>query len=54
MDRSDLEWVLAIHQHRSSAQAARALQLAPSVVTRRLAALEARLGVRLFQRTTRA
>ncbi len=48
-----MELVLAIHQHRSLAQAARALQLAPSVVTRRLAALEARLGVRLFQRTTR-
>ena len=48
-----MELVLAIRQHRSLAQAASALQLAPSVVTRRLATLEARLGLRLFQRTTR-
>src|SRR3990167_4485458 len=33
--------------------AAKALQLAPSAVTKRLAAVEARLGLRLFQRTTR-
>lgn len=33
--------------------AARALRIAPSAVTKRLAALEARLGLRLFQRTTR-
>jgi DNA-binding transcriptional LysR family regulator len=33
--------------------AARALRVAPSAVTKRLAALEARLGLRLFQRTTR-
>lgn len=53
LDRPDLELVLAIRQHGSLAQTARALQLAPSVVTRRLAALEDRLGLRLFQRTTR-
>jgi LysR family transcriptional activator of dmlA len=53
LDRSDLKLVRAIRQHQSLTQAARALQLAPSVVTRRLAALEARLGLRLFQRTTR-
>jgi DNA-binding transcriptional LysR family regulator len=33
--------------------AALALRVAPSAVTKRLAALEARLGLRLFQRTTR-
>lgn len=33
--------------------AARALHIAPSAVTKRLAALEAGLGLRLFQRTTR-
>ena len=53
MDRSDLELVLAVRHHGSLVTAARALRLAPSVVTKRLAALEARLGARLFQRTTR-
>jgi LysR family transcriptional activator of dmlA len=53
LDRPDLELVLAVRRHGSLVTAARALRLAPSVVTKRLAALEARLGVRLFQRTTR-
>lgn len=53
MDRPDLELVLAVRRHGSLVTAARALRVAPSVVTKRLAALEARLGVRLFQRTTR-
>lgn len=53
MDRPDLELVLAVRRHGSLVTAARALRLAPSVVTKRLAALEARLGSRLFQRTTR-
>ncbi len=53
MDRPDLELVLAVRQHGSLVKAARALQLAPPVVTKRLSALEAALGVRLFQRTTR-
>jgi DNA-binding transcriptional LysR family regulator len=53
LDRADLDLVLAVRQHGSLAQAARILQLAPSVVTKRLAALESRLGLRLFQRTTR-
>jgi DNA-binding transcriptional LysR family regulator len=53
LDRSDLELALAVRQHGSLIQAARALQLAPPVVTKRLSALEAHLGVRLFQRTTR-
>ncbi len=45
--------MLAVRNQGSLAQAARALQLAPSVVTKRLASLEAHLGMRLFQRTTR-
>lgn len=53
MDRSDLELVLAVRTHGSLAGAARSLNVAPPVVTKRLAALEARLGQRLFQRTTR-
>jgi len=53
LDRADLELVLAIRQHGSLAGAARALHLAAPVVTKRLAALEATLGLRLFQRTTR-
>ena len=36
------------------AAAARVLRIAPSAVTKRLAALEANLGLRLFQRTTRS
>jgi len=52
-DRHDLDLVLAIRQHGSLAGAARALHLAAPVVTKRLAALEAALGLRLFQRTTR-
>lgn len=53
MDRADLELVLAVRAHGNLAAAAAALQVVPSVVTKRLAALEARLGQRLFQRTTR-
>ena len=53
MDRSDLELVLAVRLHGSLVKAARALQLAPPVVTKRLSALESHVGVRLFQRTTR-
>ena len=53
MDRPDLELVIAVRQHGSLAAAAKVLQVAPSAVTKRLAALEAQLGLRLFQRTTR-
>ncbi|RYG13761.1 MAG: LysR family transcriptional regulator [Burkholderiales bacterium] len=53
MERADLELVIAIKQHASMAAAAKALRIAPSAVTKRLAALEGRLGLRLFQRTTR-
>jgi LysR family transcriptional activator of dmlA len=53
LDRPDLELVVAVKQHGSLVLAARAMRIAPSAVTKRLAALEARLGLRLFQRTTR-
>ncbi len=53
MDRSDLELVMAVRQHGSLVMTARALRVAPSAITKRLAALEAELGLRLFQRTTR-
>ncbi len=53
MERSDLTLVLAVRDTGSLAAAARELDLTPSAVTKRLAALEASLGQRLFQRTTR-
>ncbi|MES2909774.1 MAG: LysR family transcriptional regulator [Pseudomonadota bacterium] len=53
MDRSDLELVLAIRDHGSLTAAALNLDIAAPAVTKRLAALEASLGQRLFQRTTR-
>ncbi|WP_296950596.1 LysR substrate-binding domain-containing protein [uncultured Massilia sp.] len=43
-----------IARHGSLAAAARALDLTPPAATKRLAALEARLGVRLLNRTTRS
>ncbi|MEJ5991870.1 LysR family transcriptional regulator [Ramlibacter sp. PS3R-8] len=53
LDRADLELLLAIRAHGSLAGAAAAADVVPSVITKRLAALEARLGLKLFQRTTR-
>ena len=53
LDRADLELLLAIRRHGSLAAAAAAANVVPSVITKRLAALEARLRLKLFQRTTR-
>ncbi|MDD0814246.1 LysR family transcriptional regulator [Curvibacter sp. HBC28] len=53
MERADLELVLAIRQHGSLTAAAKTLHVAPPAVTKRLAALESELKLRLFQRTTR-
>lgn len=53
LDRADLELLLAIREHGSLAGAAGAAHVVPSVITKRLAALEARVGLKLFQRTTR-
>lgn len=53
LDRGDLELLLAVRAHGSLAATAAAAGVVPSVMTKRLAALEARLGFALFQRTTR-
>lgn len=53
LDRADLQLLLAIREHGSLAGAAAGADVVPSVITKRLAALEARLGLKLFQRTTR-
>ena len=53
MERADLELVLAIRRHGSMVATAESMQLAPSAITKRLAQLEAAVGVLLFQRTTR-
>ncbi|MCB2254443.1 LysR family transcriptional regulator [Pseudomonas chlororaphis] len=49
----ELATLLALFEHGSFAAAGRALQRHPSVLSKRLAALEDRLGIRLVQRTTR-
>jgi DNA-binding transcriptional LysR family regulator len=55
MDRID-EWraFAAVERQRSFSQAARALRVSPQAVTRAVAGLEARIGVRLLNRTTRS
>lgn len=53
MDIQQLRTFVDVVHHGSFAAAARHLDLAPSVVTRSVAALERDLGVRLMQRTTR-
>lgn len=54
MDRFEaITAFVAVADHKGFAPAARSLRLSPSVVTRLVAGLEERLGVRLFQRTTR-
>jgi DNA-binding transcriptional LysR family regulator len=50
---ADLQLLMHIAESGSLAGAARALDLAPPAVTKRLAALEARLSLRLVQRNTR-
>jgi DNA-binding transcriptional LysR family regulator len=47
----DLRIFLAVHRARSHAGAARALRTAPTTVGRRLSAMEAAVGARLFTRT---
>jgi DNA-binding transcriptional LysR family regulator len=55
MDRVDSIAVFAkVAERGSFAEAARRLQRSPAAVTRAVAELEARLGVRLLNRTTRA
>ncbi|MCY1274876.1 HTH-type transcriptional regulator DmlR [compost metagenome] len=50
---SDLAFFQCINKHGSLAAAAQELGVTPPAVSKRLAALEARLGVRLLHRTTR-
>lgn len=52
-DRSDLAFFVTLARHSTLAAAARELGITPPAVSRRLAALERRLGVRLLHRTTR-
>jgi DNA-binding transcriptional LysR family regulator len=55
MDRIDeLAAFVAVSEERSFVAAARRLGRSPAALTRAVAALEARLGTRLFTRTTRA
>ena len=55
MDRFDaIEAFIAVAESRGFAPAARKLRLSTSAITRHVAALEERLGVRLLNRTTRA
>jgi LysR family transcriptional regulator, transcriptional activator for dmlA len=53
LDRADLDLLLAIREHGSLAGAASAAGVVSSVFSKRLAGLEGRLGLQLFQRTTR-
>jgi LysR family transcriptional regulator, transcriptional activator for dmlA len=53
MERADLELVLSIRDAGSLTAAAVQLGVAAPAVTKRLAALEAKLGAKLFYRTTR-
>src|SRR6202045_4152048 len=52
-DFNDLQFFAAVVVHRGFSAAARALGLPKSRVSRRVAVLEERLGVRLLDRTTR-
>lgn len=52
-DPVDLSFFVTLCQHSSLAAAAQALGVSAPAVSRRLAALESRLGVRLLNRTTR-
>ncbi len=55
MDRlREMEVFVAVAESGGFAKAARALQLSPPAITRAVAGLEARLGVRLLNRTTRS
>src|SRR5258705_5148255 len=50
----ELDAVLAVARHRNFSVAAADLEMSPSALSHAVAALEARLEVRLFNRTTRS
>lgn len=50
---SELEFFVLLAKHGSLSAAARAMDITPPAATKRLAAIEERLGVRLVNRTTR-
>jgi len=50
MDWNDLRYLLAIHRHGSLARAAKELKVTKATASRRLAALEKALGVRVVER----
>ncbi len=52
-DLNDLFYFAAVVEHQGFAPAARALNLPKSTLSRRVAGLEDRLGVRLIERSTR-
>lgn len=52
-DLNDLYYFAAVVEHQGFASAARALSVPKSTLSRRVAQLEARLGVRLLERSTR-
>jgi DNA-binding transcriptional LysR family regulator len=51
MDWDDLRYFLAVHKHQTLSRAAHELRINATTVSRRLVALEERLGARLFERT---
>lgn len=54
LEREDLRWVLAVHDAGSLVGAANRLGVTAAAVTKRLAQVEKRLGLKLFARSTRA
>jgi DNA-binding transcriptional LysR family regulator len=53
-DLNDIQYFVAVVEHQGFSAAARALNLPKSSVSRHIADLEARLGVRLLERSTRS
>jgi DNA-binding transcriptional LysR family regulator len=53
-DLNDIQYFVAVVEHLGFSAAARALNLPKSSVSRRISALETRMGVRLLERSTRS
>lgn len=54
MNRADLNAIVAVAKHRSYRKAAAALGVSPSALSYTVSNLEQRMGIRLFNRTTRS